>query len=47
LGFLELFILSDEFADDGYRSAGDLEVTLAPGYLKGSNQGVGGGFVEI
>jgi hypothetical protein len=43
LGFLELFILSDEFANHSHSSAGDLEVTLAPGDLKGSNQGVGGG----
>jgi len=45
LRFLELFILSDEFADDGHRSAGDLKVTLAPGDLKGCDQGVGGGWV--
>jgi hypothetical protein len=45
LGFLELLILPDEFADDGYRRPGDLEIALAPGDLKGSNQGVGGGWV--
>jgi hypothetical protein len=47
LGFFELFILTDEFADDSHRSAGDLEVTLPSGDLKGSDQSVSCGGVEV
>ena len=46
LGF-ELLILPDEFADDSHRSPGDLEVALPSRNLKGCDQGVGGGGVEV
>jgi len=45
LGFLEFLILPQQFTDDCHRSTGNLKVTLTPGDLKGSNQGVGGGWV--
>ena len=44
---LELFVLSDEFADDGHGSASDGEVTVPASNLQGRDEGVGGGGVEV
>ena len=46
-GFLKFFILTDKFADDGHRSAGNLEVTLPSGDLQCRDEGIGGGGVEV